>query len=59
VTTGGRRALATTVRVVNRVHRHTARLRADAHVTLAAGLADLDVLMIVIADRADGGAGTG
>src|SRR5882757_10917275 len=37
-TTGGL-ALTTTVRVVNRVHRHTANGRADAQPALAAGLA--------------------
>src|ERR1700682_1787599 len=47
------RALAAAVRVVDGVHRGTACLRADAHVTLAPGLADLDILMIGVADRAD------
>src|SRR4051794_12677687 len=47
-------ALAAAVRVVDRVHRRAARLRADAHVALAAGLADLHVLVVGVADRADG-----
>src|SRR4029450_10007677 len=41
-----RRALAAAVRMVDRVHRRTARLRANAPVALASGLADLDVLVI-------------
>ena len=53
VAAGGRRALAAAVRVVDRVHRRAAGLRADAHVALAPGLADLDVLVIGVADRAD------
>ena len=59
VAPGGRRALATAVRVVDRVHRHAARLRAHAHVALAPGLADLDVLVLGVADRADGRAALG
>src|SRR4051794_19052164 len=50
------RALAAAVRVVDRVHRRAAGLRAHAHVTLAAGLADRDVLVLGVADDADGGA---
>src|ERR1700712_4431011 len=56
VTTGGRLNLTTTVRVIDRVHGRATRLRADAHVTLAAGFTDLDVLVLGIADRADRGA---
>src|SRR3954451_9743817 len=51
-----RRALTTAVRMVDRVHRRAARLWADAHVALAAGLADRDVLMVGVADDTDGGA---
>src|SRR3954451_1614000 len=51
-----RGALAAAVRVVDRGHGRAARLRAHAHVTLAAGLADLDVLVVGVADHADGGA---
>src|SRR3954453_14637687 len=53
---GRRRARATAVRVVDGVHRGAAGLRAHAHVTLAPRLADLDVLMVGVADRADGAA---
>src|SRR4029079_2152357 len=49
-TARGRGALATAVRMVDRVHRRAARLRAHAHVTLAAGLADGDVLVVGVAD---------
>src|SRR4051794_20473415 len=52
-------SLAAAVRVVDRVHRRAARLRAHAHVALAAGLADLDVLVVGVADRADGRAALG
>src|SRR5829696_8921647 len=51
-----RGALATAVRVVHRIHGGAARLRADAHVTLAAGLAHGDVLVVGVADGAHGGA---
>src|SRR3954451_19389800 len=51
---GCRRALATAVRVVDRVHRRAARLRALAQVTRAAGLADRDVLVVGVANGADG-----
>src|SRR6188472_328162 len=54
VAAGGGRALAAAVRVVDGVHRGPAGLRAHAHVALAAGLADLDVLVIGVADRAHG-----
>src|SRR4051812_36145513 len=56
---GGGGTLAAAVRVVDGVHGRAARLRADAHVTLAAGLADLDVLVIGVADRADRRAAVG
>src|SRR6478735_12502079 len=45
---GGRLALATTMRMVTRVHHHTAHLRSLAHVTGATGLADALVLMVQI-----------
>src|SRR5688500_15711048 len=48
------RALATAVRVVDRVHGRAARLRAHAHVALAAGLAHRDVLVFGVADGAHG-----
>src|SRR6188472_2649781 len=54
VAAGGGRALAAAVRVVDGVHRGPAGLRAHAHVALAAGLADLDVLVVGVADRAHG-----
>ena len=54
-TTGGL-ALATTVRVVDRVHRHTADGRALALPAHAAGLAPVDVRLLGVADLADGGA---
>src|SRR5438132_11396570 len=53
VTSGRGRALAAAVRVVDRIHRGAARLRPDAQVTLASRLADLDVLVLGVADRAD------
>lgn len=49
-------ALATAVRVVDRVHDGTADGRAHVHVTLTAGLADDDVGVIGVADLTDGGA---
>src|SRR3954451_14739797 len=52
-------SLAAAVRVIDRVHRRAARLRAHAHVALPAGLADLDVLVVGVADRADGRAALG
>src|SRR5690606_5433927 len=45
--------VTTTVRVVDCVHNHAADSRADAHLALAAGLADLDVLVLLVADNAD------
>src|SRR6202034_2849521 len=50
VTACGRRTLTTTVWVVNRVHRDPAGLRTHAHVALASGLTDLDVLMVGVTD---------
>src|SRR5438067_605793 len=52
----GALALAATERVVDRVHRDTAGLRAHTLPTVAAGLADLDQLGLGVADLADGGA---
>src|ERR1035438_6883305 len=54
VTATGGPALATTMRVVDGVHDHAADGRADAHPAGAAGLADLDVFMLEVADGADG-----
>src|SRR6478752_3649901 len=54
VTSTGRLALTTTVRVVDRVHRDTAHGRADALPALAAGLAPVDVRLLGVADLADG-----
>src|SRR4029079_7623047 len=54
VTSTGRLALATTVRVVDRVHCDTADGRADALPALAAGLAPVDVRLLGVADLADG-----
>src|SRR5580700_3039924 len=59
VPAGCRRALAASVRVVDRVHRGAARLRAHAHVALAPGLADLHVLMLGVADRPNRGPALG
>ena len=53
--TTGRAALATTERVVDGVHGDTTGLRADALPAVAAGLADLDQLVLAVADLADGG----
>src|SRR5687768_9779311 len=52
-------ALAAAMRVVNRVHGGAARLRAHAHMALAAGLAHRDVLVVGVADDTDGGAALG
>src|SRR6185295_4772021 len=49
-----RGTLAAAVRVVHRVHGRAARLRAHTHVALAAGLAHRDVLVVGVADHADG-----
>src|SRR5262249_54910168 len=48
--------LATTVRVVDRVHDDATALRADALPAAATGLADLGELVLGVADLADGGA---
>src|SRR5690242_8233117 len=56
VATTGRLALTTTVRVVDRVHRHTADGRALALPAHAAGLAPVDVRLLGVADLADRGA---
>ena len=56
-TTGGVvLALATAVRVVDRVHDRTTDGRTDVHLALTTGLADDDVGVLGIADLADGGA---
>src|SRR5918994_85302 len=54
VTTTGGLALATTVGVVDGVHRDTADGRADALPAVAAGLAPVDVGLLGVADLADG-----
>src|SRR5471030_59851 len=46
-------AFAATQRMVNRVHRHAAHVRTLALPAAAAGLADRDVLVVDVADRAD------
>src|SRR4051794_16381984 len=56
VTSTGRLALATTVRVVDRVHGDTTDGRADALPAHAAGLAPVDVGLLGVADLADRGA---
>src|SRR3954464_10983016 len=55
VATAGRLALATAVRVVDGVPRHTAHRRALALPAHAAGLAPVDVGLLRIADLADRG----
>src|SRR3546814_4983417 len=45
----------TTRRMVDRVHRHTADGRANAEPALAAGLAQLGVLVVRVGHRTDGG----
>ena len=49
-------AFAAAVRMVIRVHDGTADRRADAHVALAAGLADVDQVVVSVADDTDRGA---
>src|SRR5205085_9830335 len=49
-------ALAATVRVVDRVHGDAAHRRADAHVALDAGLAQLAQAVLFVGDFTDGGA---
>src|SRR5690606_21263546 len=56
VTSAGRLALATAVRVVHRVHRDAADGRAHALPAVAAGLAPVDVRLLGVADLADRGA---
>src|SRR5580704_7955984 len=56
VTSTGRLALATTERVVDRVHGDTARLGADALPAVAAGLADRGEFVLGVADGAERGA---
>src|SRR5690349_6678069 len=56
VTTTGGLALATTVRVVDGVHRDTADGRADALPAVATGLAPVDVGLLGVAALADGAA---
>ena len=46
-------AFAAAVRVVAGVHDRTAAARAHAHVTLAAGLAQVDILMVKVGNDAD------
>src|SRR5690606_35547131 len=48
--------LTTTMRVIDRVHRHTANGRANAAPTIRTGLADLAQAMLFVTDFADGGA---
>src|SRR5690606_14161144 len=59
VTATGSTAFATAVRVIDRVHHHTANGRADAQPALGAGLADLAQAVLGVADFADGGAAIG
>src|SRR5437588_5891472 len=47
-------ALAAAVRVIDRVHRNAAVVRHTSHPALATRLADRDVHMIGVRDRADG-----
>ena len=56
MTSTGRLALTTTVRVVDRVHGDTTDGRADALPAHAAGLAPVDVRLLGVADLADRGA---
>src|SRR3712207_9425210 len=55
VTTTVRPAFATAQRVVDRVHRLGTGVRADAHVSAAAGLAEADVDPVEVAELADRG----
>src|SRR6201992_394039 len=54
VTTTGGLALTTTVRVVDRVHGHAANRRALALPAVTAGLAELDVALLGVANLTDG-----
>jgi hypothetical protein len=49
-----RSPLAAAVRVIDRVHRNAADVRAMALPAIATGFADRDVLMLGIADGTDG-----
>ena len=51
-----RLALATAVRMVNRVHRDAAHVTALAEPSRASRLADRNILMVEVADLADSGA---
>src|SRR5215467_72852 len=59
VTAGGVVRLAAAVRVVDRVHRDAAGLRALALVAAAAGLPHLEILVLGVGEDADGGATVG
>src|SRR6476646_9080346 len=59
VPTGRVVSLAAAVRVVDRIHRHAARLRSLALVAVAARLADLEVLVLGVGERANRGATLG
>jgi hypothetical protein len=48
-------AVAAAVRVIGCIHNYTADCRADTHATLAAGFADLHILVLLIADYANRG----
>ena len=48
-----RATFTTAVRMIHRVHRDTAHSGSNAHPARTTGLADTDVLMLLIADRAD------
>src|SRR4051812_17784036 len=54
VAAAGRAAFAAAVRVIDRIHDDAAVVRAPAEPARTAGLADLLVLPVRIADRADG-----
>lgn len=54
-TADGRAALTTAVRMVAGVHNGTADGGTDTHVTGAAGLTDVDILMVDVAYLTDGG----
>ncbi len=48
-------AISTTMGVAGCRHNYTADAGAEAHVALTAGAADLDILVLLIADRSDRG----
>src|SRR6185436_15590018 len=56
VAAGSGLALAATVRVVDRIHRHTAHRRTHAAPAHPSGLADGFEVVLFVADFADGGA---